>query len=564
MKAKLRTDNVGLEKSKRCMKKKSGTSDRKNLETLINLSLSRKEFDNACLLIDTYIDRYEDQLSYHELCVIANTLVLNDRLKQAFEIVMRALKSDPNRHEAPEVLFWVYQNRNDKQALTVIDRLIESGPSEKRATYLYWKALYGNNNSLPKLVLECVELAGGPPEQSFEKFHEVTYSLILAYCTLGMIDEAEAIVSNIPAEIIHETRYLPMALAQVSQARGENQKVVDIYDAFLDKHPDVVEAKWNRALANLAAGNLEQGWKDHEIRWQWKGFPSTEKKLAVPKWTGEPLEGKRILLWAEQGMGDQIMFLTLALPLIKNFGAEVSIEVDKKLVEIVATWYPEADVSALEHFECVDSAHYSNLDYHLPIGSLPLHFLPNIEALQKRPIRFLRGDLSLRNSVIEKASFVRSGIPLVGVCWRSSLLNSQRSSGYLNVEAVTKIARDLEGVCNFVSLQYAMTEKEIELLSVLPNVFVPGDDFYSDITAHGRYIGICDFVVTAGTLTSHLAGLFNRNTLIWGGFGWSFLGQRSYPWYPNHATLAVGRMHSKSSLVYQLTKWLKLAAEHIS
>lgn len=542
----------------------SAASDRTNLESLINLSLSRKEFDNACMLIDRYISQHEQELTYHQLCVIANTLVLNDRLKEAFDVVMRALKMDANRPEAPEVLFWVYQNRNDRQAIKVIDRLIESGPPEKRSTYLYWKALYGNNNSLPELVIECVEAAGGPPEQSFEKYHEVTYSLILALCTLGMVDKAEAVIADIPSEIINETRYLPMALAQVSQARGENEEVVKIYDVFLEKHPDVVEATWNRALANLAAGNLEQGWKDHEIRWQWKGFPSTEKKLSVPKWNGERLEGKSLLLWAEQGLGDQIMFLTLALPLIRDSGAEISIEVDQKLVNVVAAWYPEAEVSAMENFECVGLPRYAKFDYHLPIGSLPLHFLPDIDAVRTRPIRFLRGDPLLRDAVMEEAEFIRPELPLVGVCWRSSLVNTQRSSGYLSVEAVAKLARDLEGECNFVSLQYAMSGTEIEVLSEFSNVFVPNHDFYSDVTCHAKHIGICDFVVTAGTLTSQLAGLFNRNTLIWGRGGWTFLGQTRYPWFPNHATLALDRAYSRSSLVFQLSKWLKMAIEHVT
>ena len=53
----------------------SAASDRANLESLINLSLSRKEFDNACMLIDRYISQYERELTYHQLCVIAKTLV---------------------------------------------------------------------------------------------------------------------------------------------------------------------------------------------------------------------------------------------------------------------------------------------------------------------------------------------------------------------------------------------------------------------------------------------------------------------------------------------------------
>lgn len=537
---------------------------RQNLEVAINQSLARKDFDAACLLIDRYIEKYESDLSYEQLCVIANTLCLNERLKEAFEICMRAMRMDANASAAPEVLFWIYQNKNDKQALTVIDRLIESGPDERRSDYLYWKAIYANNHSLPELVLSCAKEAGGPPSISFEKYQEVTYSIIMALCMLGKVDEAEELARKVPQELIYETRYLPMAFAQIHQARGNSAEVVNIYDNFLEKHPGVVEARWNRALGNLSAGRLKQGWEDFECRWDWKGYPSAEKKLSAPKWDGEDLKGKHILLWAEQGLGDQIMFLSLALPLIRNTDARVSIEVDPKLVRLVSAWYPEASVSGLEKFDCVGLSDYANLDYHLPIGSLPKHYLPDIDHLRQRPVRFLRGDPALKASILQNANFEDPTLPLVGVCWRSSLLTTQRTGGYLSVEAVVKLATELKGMCNLMSLQYAMKESELSTLARYPNVFVPEDDFFSDVTSHAKHIGICDFVITAGTLTSQLSGIFNRNTLIWAGKGWTLLGERQYPWYPNHASIAVEVNYDKVSLVNQLVRWTRLGLQHVA
>ena len=534
------------------------------LETAINRSLSQKEFDAACLLIDRYVKKYEHDLSYEQLCVIANTLCLNSRLEEAFDICMRAMRMDANSPAAPEVLFWIYQNKSDKQALVVIDRLIESGPADRKSTYLYWKAIYANNHALPDLVLACISDAGGPPGPAFEKYQEVTYSLIMALCMLGNIEEAEKIASEVPQELKFKTRYLPMAFAQISQARGCIADSVQIYDEFLAKNPDVPEARWNRALANLAAGNLKQGWRDFECRWDWKGYPSTEKKLSIPKWNGEPLDGKTLLLWAEQGLGDQILFLTLALPLIRDTEIQISIEVDNKLVELVSAWYPEATVSRLENFDCADEKGYERFDYHLPIGSLPRFFLPDIEHLHQRPIRLLRGDLILKKSVLENAKFEDPTLPLVGICWRSSLLNSQRNSGYLNVEAAAKLASELKGRCNFVSLQYAMQDSELSVLAEHSNVFVPEEDFFSDVTSHAKYIGICDLIVTAGTLTSQIAGIFDRNTLTWGIGGWTFLGERQYPWYRNHAAIALEANYDKASLVNQLVRWTRLSLNHNS
>ena len=530
---------------------------RESLETAINQSLFRKELDAACLLIDQYLLKFETDLSYHQLCVIANALCLNYRLEEAFKVCMRAMRMDANAPAAPEILFWIYQNKGDKQALKVIDRLIESGPAERRSDYLYWKAIYANNHSLPDTVLSCIEEAGGPPHPSFEKYQEVTYSLIVALCMLDMIDEAEHVASSVPEALMFQTRYLPMAFAQIKQARGLHEDVVAIYDQFLDKNPDVVEARWNRALANLTVGRLTDGWQDFECRWDWKGYPSREKKLSIPKWQGEDLEGKSVLLWAEQGMGDQILFLTLALPLIRDSQIKVAIEVDAKLVNIVSLWYPEAEVKALEKFDCEGLVEYETFDYQLPLGSLMQYFLVGVSSLHERPIRFLRSNQSLRSDLVERAA-LNPELPIIGLCWRSSFVNSARTVGYLNVDAMVRIIKDLSGAANFVSLQYAMTGEEIEALSVFDNVYVPPENFFTDVASHAQHIGICDVVLTAGTLTSQLAGVFNRNTLTWGVGGWTFLGQRQYPWYPNHAALKLSPNVSKSSLVFQITKWLKV------
>ena len=177
--------------------------------------------------------------------------------------------------------------------------------------------------------------------------------------------------------------------------------------------------------------------------------------------------------------------------------------------------------------------------------------------LRERPIRFLRSNQSLKSDLVQRAAF-NPELPIIGLCWRSSFVNSARTVGYLNVDAMVKIIKDLGGAANFFSLQYSMTDEEIEALSVFNNVFVPPEKFFTDVASHAQHIGICDVVLTAGTLTSQLAGVFNRNTLTWGVGGWTFLGQRQYPWYPNHAALAVSPNVSKSSLVLQITKWLRV------
>ena len=84
--------------------------------------------------------------------------------------------------------------------------------------------------------------------------------------------------------------------------------------------PENATAHWNRGLARLLLGDFAGGWQDYAYRWQTGDFRSRRRGLPQAPWQGEALAGKRILLWAEQGIGDEIMFLGL-LPELMAAGA---------------------------------------------------------------------------------------------------------------------------------------------------------------------------------------------------------------------------------------------------
>ena len=532
--------------------------DRANQEHLINQCLKRAAFEEAAILVRKYVDAYDAELTYGQLCVLANALMLANELAEAFKLVMRALKVDGNAPQAPEVLFWVYHAKGDKQALTVLKRLQEDGPKDRKSTYLYWEALHWNNHSNPEKCLDAIARAGGTPDHTFKNYPEVIFSFIRSLVSLGEIDKAVEEFERIPSPIAKRSHYVAMAKASIHKFKGDMKQVLETYIDLSEKYP-VPEILWNRALAHLSVGELEEGWKHYDIRWKWKGFPSPKMHFDAPMWNGEALSGRSIVIWGEQGLGDQIMFLSLLLPLIKEDNVSIHLITHPKIVTLVQAWYPETTVSAVDRLDLRNVPEFEAFDYHLPVGSLPRFFLNTHETLISHPKRFLTADPALRAEIDGAFQSADPTLPLVGICWRSSLVNDARSNGYLNATAVSKIASDLSGVANFVSLQYAMDEKELNLLNPLDNVFIPEPNFYHDVLSHAKHVGICDFVITPATATSQLAGIFNRDTLTWGVGGWSFLGQRRYPWYPNHASLAIENNHSKSSLVLHLTRWLSAA-----
>lgn len=546
-------------KAKRAVKLKQLVPDRRqtNLEQLINTMIIRGDLENAMKLSREYLDQLGTTIEYEKLCVIANTFCLGKDLKTAFELCMQALRMEPNKPSAAEILFWIYHNKGDLQAFTVIDRLIAAGSIDRRTTYLYWKSLACNNHAKSTLTIESIEAAGGLPDPDFDKYHEVIFSYVMALCDLGETEKARGFLDQIPEHIQGQKHYIPMAYAQIEKMCGNYEQVISLYRDILLRFGEIPEARWNKALAHLAIGELEEGWRDHERRWAWGGFPSLNRSFKARRWRGESLSGRTLLIWAEQGIGDQLMFLTLALEIIKQSAAQVIIEVHHKLVPLVATWYPEADVRPIGPQDCTNLPQYGAVTDEIPMGSLPQLMLASVERLYERPIRFMRSDLPIRDLIAKEKVDLNVDVPIIGICWRSVLLTDARVGGYLGWRGVQKICNDIGNRAIFLSLQYSMSREEKDGLGSLENFFIPTPNFFDDLESHGKYVGSCDLVVTAATVTSQLAGIFNRNTLTWGGGGWTFLGQRRNPWYPNHATLAAKDKVSKTSLVFHLVKWTR-------
>lgn len=530
-------------------------------ELLINQLLARCDWEGASVLLEAYMDQYGDDVSYDHLNVFGDILQKAKKLEAAHAVFTRAIKLDGSRYEAPEGLFWLYFEMGDKQCDTVLRRLLEDGPESRRIDYLYWGALRANNIHEHAQVLDLVEQAGGLPDPSYERFSEVSYAYLNALCASDRAQEALDRLEAISLASRHGNKNFELIGGIILRTLGRTQDAIEHYTQVLTRMPDLPEARWNRGLARLELGDLG-GWQDYEIRWQWEGFPSKLKKMSARMWNGESLDGKKILLWGEQGLGDQVLFLTLALPIIKANNAQVTIEVLPKLIGLVKTWYPEAEVRALNTFDCIGDPDYDDYDYQLPVGSLPVHFMNTQASIRQRPIRFLRPNLDFRRSFIERFN-ISPDQTLLGVCWRSSNIEKSRVLGYLNVQFVVSLANELPDNVTLVTLQYGITPEERAVLDACRNVVIPDVDFFEDVSAHAMHIGICDLVVAPRTLTLQLAGLFGRNTLSWGIDGWSFLGERQYPWYPTIASLALEKNFSHSSLVYALKKWVDVALEHL-
>ena len=149
---------------------------------------------------------------------------------------------------------------------------------------------------------------------------------------------------------------------------GDREGARAAFEHALQLDPDYAEAHVNRAHLLLLEGDLAEGLREHE--WRLQG-PEYTRHYAGPRWQGEPLHGRRILLWAEQGLGDALQFLRYA-PLVAGRGGRVTVQCGAALHRLAAG---VSGVSAVA--EHVPDDGY---DVQIPLMSLPLVFDGVLEA----------------------------------------------------------------------------------------------------------------------------------------------------------------------------------------
>ena len=123
---------------------------------------------------------------------------------------------------------------------------------------------------------------------------------------------------------------LGLALGELGQPR----EALACHEEALRLEPDRQETRRNRALVWLALGDYERGWPEYEWRWGGKELP--HRRFPRPAWDGSPLDGRTILLHAEQGLGDTLQFIRYA-PLIRDRGGRVVVACQRPLLRILAS-----------------------------------------------------------------------------------------------------------------------------------------------------------------------------------------------------------------------------------
>jgi tetratricopeptide (TPR) repeat protein len=318
------------------------------------------------------------------------------------------------------------------------------------------------------------------------------------------------------------------SLGGISLARCDYDEALAHFEKALTIDPDFAEAHFNRGTVRLTRGDYS-GWDDYEWR---LGLRRIAKRFPTPPWRGEPLAGRTILLYPEQGLGDIVHFIRY-VPLVKALGATVLVWCARKLIPILSTCRGADGFFPME-------APPPPADTHASLMSLPSVFRTDGDSIPA-DVPYL----SARPDLVEdwRRRLGAEGQLRVGIVWQG---NPSFSNDHHRSIPLTEFAplAAVEGV-RFFSLQKGVG---IEQLADAPfevqDIGSQMDNGESNLCDAAAVIKNLDLVITCDTAMAHLAGALAAP--VWLALSrladWRWLMDRQdSPWYP---TARLFRQHT--------------------
>ncbi|TWB43686.1 tetratricopeptide repeat protein [Nitrospirillum pindoramense] len=321
-------------------------------------------------------------------------------------------------------------------------------------------------------------------------------------------------------------------LATTVQALARQEEAEALYRRALDADPNHADARFCLGTTRLAAGDLASGWPGYGARWRGRQLAPFWRPFPAPQWRGEGLAGKRLLVWGEQGLGDEILFASLLPDLHQRVAAEggqLVVECAPRLVGLFGRALPGVVVRSPT--SAPGAPTLSDMDFHLPMGSLPGLLRPRLADWQGgAPFLTPRDDLA----ALWRSRLAPLGPGLrVGISWRSGIRRGDRDGAYTTLADYAPVLT-LPGLIP-VTLQYSAPEEEVRPVERALGVTLhrwPDLDLREDMEGVAALMAGLDLVITAPTAVGELAAALGVPCWRLGtDHDWSMLGTGARPWF---------------------------------
>ncbi|NBU26557.1 MAG: hypothetical protein EBS39_13295, partial [Gammaproteobacteria bacterium] len=319
----------------------------------------------------------------------------------------------------------------------------------------------------------------------------------------------------------------------LQELRRFDEASVDFAQAIRLK-PGYEEPFANRGRMRLSLRQFAGGFDDYRHRWDETGHSSDRQRTTLPPCRPDALRG-RLLLWAEQGIGDEVFFAGLLPELLKR-AVSVTLTADKRLHALLARSFPQ--LRLLERAVAMRASIDDGYDVQAPIGDLGYLLGMDEASIAASRTVYLKADERRREEMRTKLAALGGGRRVCGIAWRSA---NKKFSEAKSIDLV-KLRPLLETPDTvFINLQYGAVDAELEALHERTGLRVhriEGLDVREDIDGLTALIDACDTVVTASNVTAHLAGAIGKRTAVLvpyskGRLWYWHEGEERSLWYPS-------------------------------
>ena len=316
-------------------------------------------------------------------------------------------------------------------------------------------------------------------------------------------------------------------LGNIFRAQGDVDSALVCYRRALALNPELADAAVAESRALLLKGDFAAGWHNFERRWQTQEFDTPRRTYAQPRWGGRPLASGRVLIWGEQGIGDEIMFAGL-IPDALHTGTRCVLDCDTRLQPLFARSFPAAEVVS-----GLGAARPSqeNIAAQIPSGSLPSLFRTSPESFASTTSPYLIADPAAKATLRDR---YRDGRRLVGLAWhtKNKQFGTTRS---IDLSALAPLFAIPD--IRWISLQYGdhRTLQSQAAAANAPLLIDTEIDQLTNIDSFAAQIAAMDLVITIDNSTAHLAGALGVPTWLLLPFApdWRWLlGREDSLWYP--------------------------------
>lgn len=392
----------------------------------------------------------------------------------------------------------------------------------------------------------------------------------LAYNSLGRVLAESGMFEEAQACYLHTIGLNPSApetyinlgslylvTCQPQKAMKELQTAIGLIPAELTKLRDA--ACWNLALSLLAAGHLEQGWDIYGF-----GFASGERRPYRPFpdliWQGEDLTGKTIMVWREQGLGDDYRFSTCYHDLISMAG-HVIIETDPRLVPLYQRTWPSATVRPSQPGS-TGLGNYGDVDFDVtaPSGIVASQLRRSLSAFPANPPRLLA--CPERRAASRRWLDSLGPKPKIGFAWRSGIKDPVREIWTTSIEDWLPLLHD--DAFDIINLQYAEPRAELDAARDLGITIheMPGLDTHADLEGVAALTSELDLIIAPWNAASEFAGALGAKGIIYApAFQPNMLGAPNFPWYPSLEVIPVKPGFDRVDLCARILRAAHLAVK---